>query len=154
MQQIPKKMSNYSKANWASSDPQWNLLSHEMGYLQPSFTGSKTQGREKKRKLPFQQKYLSYVFLSSFLQLSLLIHSPWWKRVSVSLNLSPLFLKEMRGSRRKKRGKKREKERDRGHIKASYASTSFILQESTCFNLPWAIHRHCQGCILSTKLKK
>lgn len=55
---------------------------------------------------------------------------------------------------RRERGKKRQKERDGGHIKVSYISTSFILQESTCFNLPWAIHGHCQGCILSTKLKK
>lgn len=38
----------------------------------------------KQRKLPFQHQCLSCVFLSSFPQLSLLIHSPWWKTVSIS----------------------------------------------------------------------
>lgn len=152
----PKEDAKLLQSGWASSDPYWNLFIPEMGYLQPSCTGSKTQGRVKKRKLPFQHQYLSCVFLFSFPQLSLLIPSPWWKTVSISLNLSPPFLKEMRGSRRKKREReeKRERKRQRGHIKVSYISTSFILQESTCFNLPWAIHRHCEGCILSTKLKK
>lgn len=112
MQQIPKKVPNYSRVGWASSDPYQNLFFPEMGYLQPSFTGSKTQGRRiKKRKLPFQHQYFSCVFLSSFPQLSLLIHSTWWKRVSISLNLSPLFSKEMRGSRRKKREREEKRER-------------------------------------------
>lgn len=43
MQQIPKKMPNYSRVGWASSDLYWNLFFPEMDYLQPSFTGSKTQ---------------------------------------------------------------------------------------------------------------
>lgn len=106
----PKEDVKLLQSRLASSDPYWNLFSHEMGYLQLPFTGSKTQGRVKKRKLPFQHQYLSCVFLSSFPPLSLPIHSPRWKRVSISLNVSPLFLKEMRGSRRKKRGTKRQKE--------------------------------------------
>lgn len=49
MQQISKKILNYSRVGWASSHPYWNLFFPETGYLQPFFTG---KSKEEKAAIP------------------------------------------------------------------------------------------------------
>lgn len=77
------------------------------------------------------------------------LFSPHACRENLSaLNFSQLLSKDERGKKKKDReqetvrreyeqeGEKKEEEDRKGHIKVNGISTSFILQESTCFNLP------------------
>lgn len=136
MQQIPEKMPNYSRVGWASSDPYWNLVFPEMGYLQPFFTGSKTR-KSKAKKAAIPTSMLELCF-SLCIPPAIAPYS--LSMVEDSLNLleliSTIFERDEGQLKKEKRDGRKKRKRQRRHIQVSYIFTSFILQESTRFNLP------------------
>lgn len=83
----------------------------QMGYLLPSFAGSKSLG---KREPPSQHQHFSHVCLSPFPQLSLRIHSTRQNSEPHLFELLSTIFKRNRGSGKSREGeRKTEKEKNR-----------------------------------------